>query len=218
MRIPRRNFLGSSLLGLSAGLLEALATPIWKWNRSLVLEAKTLARTGVTPQVQFVDVAKEAGLTLPNVWGGVQHKRLIVEAKGSGLAFFDYDMDGWLDIYLTNGSRLDAKWPEGGAPTSHLYKNNRDGTFTDVTEKSGIGRSRLANRSVRWRLRQRRLGRSVLLFLGTQYSVPQQRRRHVHRCDEEGRRLRRESALGRGLHVAGLRSRRPSGSFRVQLH
>ena len=47
----------------------------------------------------------------------------------------------WIDIYLTNGSRLGAKWPAGGTPTTHLFKNNRDGTFTDVTEKSGIGRS-----------------------------------------------------------------------------
>ena len=78
--------------------------------------------------------------------------------------------------------------------------------------------SRLADGSVRWGLRQRRLGRSVLLLLGTQYSFPQQRRRHVHGCDEEGRRLQRKSALGRGLYVAGLRSRRASGSFRVQLH
>ena len=83
----------------------------------------------------------EAGLTIPNVWGGVDHKRYIIEAKGSGLAFFDYDNDGWLDIYLTNGDRLDAHWPPGKAPTSHLYKNNRDGTFTDVTEKSGLGRT-----------------------------------------------------------------------------
>ncbi len=75
------------------------------------------------------------------MWGGVDHKRSIIEAKGSGLAFFDYDNDGWLDIYLTNGDRLDAHWPPGKAPTSHLYKNNRDGTFTDVTEKSGLGRT-----------------------------------------------------------------------------
>jgi len=68
-------------------------------------------------------------------------KRSIIEAKGSGLAFFDYDHDGWLDIYLTNGDKLDAQWPAGKAPTSHLYKNNRDGTFTDVTEKSGLGRT-----------------------------------------------------------------------------
>ena len=78
---------------------------------------------------------------LPNVWGAVDHKRYIIEAKGSGLAFFDYDNDGWLDIYFTNGTRLDAKWPAGKVPTSHLYKNNRDGTFTDVTEKSGLGRT-----------------------------------------------------------------------------
>jgi len=75
------------------------------------------------------------------VWGGVDKKRVIIETKGSGLAFFDYDNDGWLDIYITNGSRLDAKWPAGKAPTTHLFKNNRDGTFTDVTDKSGLGRS-----------------------------------------------------------------------------
>jgi hypothetical protein len=91
--------------------------------------------------VQFVDVARQAGLSTPNVWGGVDHKRLIIETKGSGIAFFDYDNDGWLDIYLTNGNQLDAHWPPGKTPTTHLYKNNRDGTFTDVTERSGLGRT-----------------------------------------------------------------------------
>ena len=91
--------------------------------------------------VQFVDVAREAGLNVPNVWGGVDHKRYILEAKGSGLAFFDYDNDGWLDIYLTNGTRLDEKWAPGKSPTSQLFRNNRDGTFTNVTEKSGLART-----------------------------------------------------------------------------
>ncbi len=68
----------------------------------------------------------------------MDHKRYIIEAKGSGLGFFDYDNEGWLDIYLTNGTRLDTTWPPGQAPTSYLYKNNRDGTFTDVTEKSRL--------------------------------------------------------------------------------
>jgi enediyne biosynthesis protein E4 len=133
MNFPRRRFLGSSFFMLGSTLAEALTTPLWKWKNADVAAA--------TSPVQYVDVARQAGLTSPNVWGGVDHKRSIIEAKGSGLAFFDYDHDGWLDIYLTNGDQLDAHWPAGKAPISHLYKNNRDGTFTDVTEKSGLGRT-----------------------------------------------------------------------------
>ncbi len=90
------------------------------------------------------------------MWGGVKHKKYIVEAKGSGLAFFDYDQDGWLDIYLTNGDRLPGEepYPDGKTPTQHLFKNNRDGTFTDVTEKSGLGSHRMGHGRVRGRLRQ----------------------------------------------------------------
>jgi len=155
MNFPRRQFLGSSLVVLGSTLLDALSTPLWRWNRSLSLRAGADASSALAPgddaakralhppesPVQFVDVAREAGLTIPNVWGGMDHKRYIIEAKGSGIAFFDYDQDGWLDIYLTNGTRFNEKWPAGQAPTSHLYKNNRDGTFTDVTEESGLGRT-----------------------------------------------------------------------------
>jgi hypothetical protein len=87
MLFPRRRFLGSSLVALGGGLLEALATPLWKWNRSLILEAaqapkKTAAGAHLTAPggsggVQFVDVAKEAGLTVPNVWGGVERPRVL---------------------------------------------------------------------------------------------------------------------------------------------
>src|SRR5271170_258816 len=139
MIFPRRRFLGSSLFMLGSRLTDALTAPLWNWRDPAVVEAAV--STPATSPVQFVDVAQQAGLNIPNVWGGVDHKRSIIEAKGSGLAFFDYDQDGWLDIYLTNGNRLDANWPPGKAPTSHLYKNNRDGTFTDVTEKSGLGRT-----------------------------------------------------------------------------
>jgi hypothetical protein len=139
MNFPRRRFLGSSLVVLGSTLLDALTTPLWKWNSSLSLSS-TQAASPESP-VQFVNVAREAGLTIPNVWGGADHKRYIIEAKGSGLAFFDYDQDGWLDIYLTNGTRFDEKWAPGQEPTSHLYRNNRDGTFTDVTAKSGLART-----------------------------------------------------------------------------
>jgi enediyne biosynthesis protein E4 len=138
MLLPRRRFLGSSLFALGGALADALATPLWKWRTPLVEAAKS---DPAQPGVQFVDVAQQAGLNIPNVWGGVDHKRSIIETKGSGVAFFDFDNDGWIDIYLTNGNRLDAHWPPGKEPTSHLYKNNRDGTFTDVTEKSGLARA-----------------------------------------------------------------------------
>src|SRR5579871_3349501 len=134
----RRSFLGSSAFALGGALLDVLTTPLWKWGQHTVHAA--VATTPASP-VQFVDVAAKAGLTSPNVWGGVNRKRVILETKGSGIAFFDYDNDGWLDIYLTNGNRLDEHWTPGQEPTTHLYKNNRDGTFTDVTAKSGIGRS-----------------------------------------------------------------------------
>src|ERR1019366_4463730 len=139
MIIPRRRFLGSSLFVLGASLLERLTTPLWAWNGRARLDA-TVVATPASP-VQFIDVAEKAGLHIPNVWGGVDKKRIIIETKGSGIAFFDYDNDGWLDIYLTNGSRLDEHWAPGKEPTTNLFKNNRDGTFTDVTEKSGLGRS-----------------------------------------------------------------------------
>jgi hypothetical protein len=139
MIFPRRRFLGSSLFMLGSTLTDALTTPLWKWKDPALVEAAVSGPT--TSPVQFVNVAQQAGLTSPNVWGGIDHKHSIIEAKGSGLAFFDYDNDGWLDIYLTNGDRLDTHWPPGKAPISHLYKNNRDGTFTDVTEKSGLGRT-----------------------------------------------------------------------------
>src|SRR6266567_1597658 len=143
MNLLRRRFLGSSLVVLGSSLLEALTTPLWKWRGSLRLEAAPVPNPSVlnppaASQVQFVDVAREAGLTIPNVWGGTYHKKYIIEAKGSGLAFFDYDHDGWLDIYLTNGTRFNTDWPSGKAPTSHLFHNNGDGTFTDVTRKAGV--------------------------------------------------------------------------------
>jgi len=140
MNTSRRRFLGSSLLVFGSTLVDALTTPTWKWRNKLVVEAIPHG-SATASAVTFIDVAHEAGLNVSNVWGAVDRKRSIIEAKGSGLAFFDYDHDGWLDVYLTNGTRLDAHWPAGKAPTSHLFKNNRDGTFVDVTEKSGLART-----------------------------------------------------------------------------
>ena len=83
----------------------------------------------------FVDVASQAGLLHPTVYGNPDHKDYILESIGCGVAFFDYDQDGWLDIFVLNGSLLSGH-PAG--VSNRLYKNNRDGTFTDVTEKAGL--------------------------------------------------------------------------------
>ena len=74
---------------------------------------------------------------MTNVFGGVDTKKYIIETTGTGVAIFDYDNDGWPDIFLVNGTTLQG-FPPGKAPTNHLYHNNHDGTFTDVTVKAGL--------------------------------------------------------------------------------
>ncbi|MFP5264022.1 MAG: CRTAC1 family protein [Blastocatellia bacterium] len=91
-------------------------------------------------QVSFVDVAPSAGLTEPTVYGGVEKKRYIIETNGCGVAFMDYDADGWVDILLANGTRLEG-FPNGKAPTVKLYRNNHKGGFTDVSSASGLNRT-----------------------------------------------------------------------------
>jgi hypothetical protein len=91
--------------------------------------------------VQFKNVAREAGLRAKTIFGGENQNRFLLETTGCGVAFFDYDHDGWLDIFFVNGDRFEAKWIGSDRPTSRLYKNNRDGTFTDVTLASGLART-----------------------------------------------------------------------------
>ena len=91
--------------------------------------------------VQFVNIAREAGLHAKTVFGGEHRNKFLMETTGCGCAFFDYDDDGWLDIFLVNGTRFEPHWSAADSPVSRLYKNNRDGTFTDVTTKAGVARS-----------------------------------------------------------------------------
>jgi enediyne biosynthesis protein E4 len=87
--------------------------------------------------VGFTNVARESGLNAKTIYGGEHKNKYLLETTGCGVAFYDYDNDDWLDIFLVNGWRLEG-FPKGQEPISHLFKNNRDGTFTDVTAKSGI--------------------------------------------------------------------------------
>ncbi len=97
------------------------------------------------PLAYFIDVAKKAGLTIVNTFGGVATKKYIIETTGTGVAIFDADNDGWPDIFIVNGTKLSEKSPAANdgksatdAPSNHLYHNNHDGTFTDITRKAGL--------------------------------------------------------------------------------
>ncbi len=134
--MTRREFLGLLAAG-SAGVRVAHAQ-----------QAGGMASRGVRPQprgkpsglpfhARFTDVAARAGLRAPVIYGPPDRMDYILESMGCGVAFFDYDNDGWLDIFLLSGTRREG--PVEGA-TNRLYKNNRDGTFTDVTAKAGLVR------------------------------------------------------------------------------
>ena len=127
----RRNLL--ALLGASAPRL---------WPQGVATRGvRALPRgkpSGLPFQASFVDVADKAGLRSPVIYGPVDRKDYILETIGCGAAFLDYDNDGWLDIFLLSGTRLGGG--SDGA-TNRLYKNNRDGTFTDVTREAGLTRT-----------------------------------------------------------------------------
>ena len=133
MTFTRRAFvqlsLGSVLTATAERLLaQGVATHTAK-------PIKRPAPSGRPFNAHFVDVAAAAGLNAPAIYGGVESKKYILEATGCGCAFIDYDNDGWIDIFLLTGTRLEGAPPD---TTNRLYKNNRDGTFTDVTEKAGL--------------------------------------------------------------------------------
>jgi hypothetical protein len=97
-------------------------------------------KPGTPLGVNFLDVGREAGLNVKTIYGGEHKNKYLLETTGCGVAFYDYDNDGWLDIFLVNGTRLEG-FHAGQEPISRLFKNNRDSTFTDVTLKAGVAHS-----------------------------------------------------------------------------
>src|SRR5438105_7718984 len=112
----------------------------WLLFSGLALFAQQ-TKAAPAPLANFTDIAEKAGLTAQNVFGGVNTKKYIIETTGNGVAIFDYDNDGWPDIFLVNGTKLEG-FPQGKGPTNRLYRNNHDGTFTDVTAKAGLTATR----------------------------------------------------------------------------
>src|SRR5258708_39337569 len=139
----RRAFLRSlshSAIVLPLEKFLALALPK-KWPETFLSLGTASQQTASAPPsdlgVSFLNVARESGLNAKTIFGGEHKNKYLLETTGCGVAFYDYDHDGWLDIFLVNGWRLEG-FPSGHEPTSHLFKNNRDSTFTDVTAKAGL--------------------------------------------------------------------------------
>jgi hypothetical protein len=133
MKFTRRSFFRLSL-GLSLG---ASASRIFGQGMS-PHSSKAQPRSAPSGRpfyAHFTDIAAGAGLVVPTIYGYPDHKDYILEAVGCGCAFLDYDNDGWMDIFVLSGTRLNGA-PAGAS--NRLYQNNRDGTFTDVTERAGL--------------------------------------------------------------------------------
>jgi enediyne biosynthesis protein E4 len=124
---------------LSLESVLSLAKPTWL--QTITSQQKEPEKNQVSDLgINFINVARESGLNAKTIYGGEHKNKYLLETTGCGVAFYDYDNDGWLDIFLVNGTRLEG-FRVGGEPTSHLFRNNRDGTFTDVTLKAGVAHS-----------------------------------------------------------------------------
>jgi hypothetical protein len=129
-------------LAVCAGVLAAIVT-----TTRAPQAQQAAAPPAAAWSVAFTDIAARAGLRDPVVYGGIDRKRFIIETNGSGVALVDYDNDGWLDALTLSGTRLrdgtrqDAEYAAGAAPTNRLYKNLRNGTFADVTDAAALRRT-----------------------------------------------------------------------------
>jgi len=103
-------------------------------------QGATRTAAGQEFPVSFTNVAGVVGLSDPTIYGDIDRKRYIIETNGCGVAFVDYDNDGWVDLFMLSGTRLTGM-PVGREPTNRLYRNRGNGTFTDVTDKAGLRRS-----------------------------------------------------------------------------
>ena len=119
------------------GPLILIALTAWSAFQTIPAKSPEPKIDGAESFADFRDLAAAAGLSARTVIGGERTKEYILETTGGGTAIIDYDNDGWTDIFLVNGAPLASK-PGEPAPISHLYRNNGDGTFADVTEKAGI--------------------------------------------------------------------------------
>ncbi|PYU38935.1 MAG: RNA-binding protein [Acidobacteria bacterium] len=133
MMISRRKFLAFLATSLAASRSHGQGVA----SRNVPAQPRGKP-SGIPFLARFTDITRTAGLRYPTIYGPTDHKDYIIETVGCGCAFLDYDNDGWVDVVVLSGSRVSGA-PEG--TSNRLYKNNRDGTFTDVTERAGLLRT-----------------------------------------------------------------------------
>ena len=138
-RKPAKGLSRREILESAAGIPGLLVRFPKSWLAALLPATPALP----TPQgptarpARYVDMAQQAGISFTSIFGGLKAKRYLLETNGSGVAWIDYDKDGYPDLFLVNGTRIEG-FPPGQEPTNRLYRNNRDGTFSDVTVQAGL--------------------------------------------------------------------------------
>jgi hypothetical protein len=128
----------------SASRRPSSGSPSWVRGFLFLFLISTGLHAAISPskeeeslKFRFTNVARRAGLNAVTVFGGKETNKYLLETTGCGIAFLDYDSDGFLDIFQVNGSVLEG-FPKGQEPTNHLYRNRGNGTFEDVTQQANL--------------------------------------------------------------------------------
>ena len=124
------------MIGGRSIVVMALATSAWMAGAPTRQHDPVVVKTSDLG-FSFANIGAKAGLASPTIYGAQGTNTYLIETTGTGVAAFDYDGDGWLDIFQVNGSTL-AGFPQGQEPTNHLYRNRHDGTFEDVTARASL--------------------------------------------------------------------------------
>jgi Flp pilus assembly protein TadD len=187
-------------------------------RRASLLRGAALGQEGArSPGFSFTNVAARAGLEAATVFGGKETNKYLLETTGCGAAFFDYDGDGWQDVFLVNGTTLEG-FPKGQEPTNHLYRNRGDGTFEDTTRKAGLAQGGWGQGVCAGDYDNDGREDLFVSYFGQNRLYHNRGGRHLRRREPEGGARRRPHALGDGLRVPRLRPRLQPGPRRRQLH
>ena len=170
--------------------------------------------------IAFEEIAERSGLIFTTNSCPTPNKNQ-PETMVAGVALLDYDNDGYLDVYLVNGAAIPSLKKESPKYWNRLFHNNRDGTFTDVTEKAGVAGEGYGMGVAVGDFDNDGWPDLYVVNVTEESAFPQQPRRHIHRCHGPGargrRHARRQEDVVRLGRLARLQQRRVAGFIRLQL-